>query len=212
MAYTSQTFNNGNSSGGVSVQSPDALATALTNINTGIVALGDVTQTSASITDNSGGTANQATSDAGFQNLFFPITNTDIADGDLVIEFTPGFAFKIRSFHYVVGTPVTTASKASTINLEIGGTNVTGGVISLTSAGMATLGTVIDGTAITGGDTGSSTDTISIEASSTTSFVEGNGMFIIKIQNLDDANNVADLVDEINKLVTDVAAMIATVA
>ena len=224
MGYTPQTFSDGNSAGGVSVRNGSELSTALESLETAIIAAGDVTAaaaaTAASFTDSSGGTASQTlASTAGVSDICSFIGNTIIADGDLLTTFTPGYKFKIKSFHYVVVDPVTTASKASTINLEIGTTNVTGGVISLTSAGMATLGTVIDGTAITGNNTGSATDTISIEASSTTTFIEGNGYFVIKLQNMDVADAVASIADDYNKLLTDVGlirtavnALIATLA
>lgn len=111
--------------------------------------------------------------------MTIPVTNANIADGDFLTTFTPGFAGSILSIAYCVGTPVTTASKLSTINLEIGTTDVTGGVISLTSAAMTPLGAVIAGTAITANNTFTDSDTISIEASSTTTFTEGDGYFLI---------------------------------
>lgn len=142
--------------------------------------------------------SNSSTTATGVSHITIPITNAKIADGDLVTTFTPGYAFKILAFDYITGDPVTTASKASTINLEIGTTNVTGGVISLTSAGMTPLGAVVAGTAITANNTGTATDTISIEASSTTTFVEGDGMFVIRIQNTDVSDALTALENAIN--------------
>lgn len=103
----------------------------------------------------------------------------DIADGDVVTAVTPGYAGTIEKVYWIQGTPVTTASKASTLNLEIGTTDVTGGTIELTSAACTPLGTIIDGAAITAENTFTSTDTISLEASSTTTFVEGAGTVVI---------------------------------
>jgi len=108
-----------------------------------------------------------------------PIDNTKIADGDLVTSLVPGFAGTIEKLMYIVTDPVTTALKESTLNLEIGSTNVTGGVLSLASATMTPLGAVINATAITANNTFNATDAISIEASSTTAFIEGSGVLVI---------------------------------
>ena len=162
------------------------------------------TGSAAALTDSTGGTASQTlAATAGVSTITIPITNAKIADGDLVTTYTPGYKFKLLSFDYITGDPVTTASKASTINLEIGTTDVTGGVISLASASMTPLGAVVAGSAITAANTGSATDTISIEAASTTTFVEGDGMFVITIQNMDVADALASIADDVNKLITD---------
>lgn len=104
-----------------------------------------------------------------------------IADGDLMTTFTPGFAGTIEAFYAVVTEAASTASKLSTINLEIGTTNLTGGAISLTTAACSTKGAVVAASAITAANTFGSTDTISMEASSTTAFVEGEVSFVIKM-------------------------------
>jgi hypothetical protein len=96
-----------------------------------------------------------------------------IADGDVVTSFVPGFAGKIVGFGVNVSAAVTTGSKATTLNLEIGTTNLTGGVLALTSANMTPLGKTLASTAITAANVFTATDAISIEASSTTAFVEG---------------------------------------
>jgi len=103
-----------------------------------------------------------------------------IANGDIITAFTPGFAGTITKVFWVQETPVTTAAKASALNLEIGTTNVTGGVVSLTSAACTPLGAVIAGTAITANNTFGASDTISVEASSTTTFIEGAGTLVIE--------------------------------
>jgi len=110
------------------------------------------------------------------------ISMSTIADGDLVTTITPGFAGKIRSVYWVQDVPVTTAAKASTLNLEIGITDLTGGVVSLTSATCTPKGVVIAGTAITAGNVFKADSTISVEAASTTSFVEGSGSLYAVIE------------------------------
>lgn len=101
------------------------------------------------------------------------------AAGDVVTNYTPGFAGVIKKISFVVTDPVTTAAKAADLNLEIGSTNVTGGVVSLTSANCTPLGAVIDGSAITAGNAFDADDTISVEAANVTAFAEGEGVLLI---------------------------------
>jgi len=112
--------------------------------------------------------------------LSFPVTLANITGTmDVVTNYIAGFAGSITKFSFIVTTPVTTASKAATLNLEIGTTNLTGGVLSLTSANCTPLGAVVDATAITANNTFTSTDSISVEASSVTAFTEGAGVLEI---------------------------------
>lgn len=114
----------------------------------------------------------------------FPILLASIANGDLLTGFTPGFAGKIVGFSAAVTAPATTAAKLSTLNLEIGTTDLTGGSLALTSANMTPLGAVVAATAITAANTFSASDTISIEAASTTAFVEGSIVLTIVMRTL----------------------------
>lgn len=102
--------------------------------------------------------------------------------GDVVTEFQPGFAGTIESVSFLVNAPVTTASKAATLNLEIGTTNLTGGVVSLTSAAATPMGKVITGTDVTGGNTFTAADVVSVEASSVTAFSEGSGTLLVRLR------------------------------
>lgn len=108
-----------------------------------------------------------------------PVKFANIADGDIVTTYTPGFAGAIQKISMLVTDPATTAAKLSTLNAEIGTTNLTGGVLALTSANMTPLGAVVDATAITAANIFTDSDTISIEATSTTAFVEGEGVLLI---------------------------------
>ena len=110
------------------------------------------------------------------------ILMSTIADGDLVTTITPGFAGKIKKVYWVQDAPVTTAAKASTLNLEIGTTNLTGGAVSLTSAACTPKGKVIAGTAVTAANVFKADDTISVEAASTTAFIEGSGSLYAVIE------------------------------
>lgn len=147
----------------------------------------------AALTDNTTGAASGTTMAAGVgvYTLTFPIENASIANGDVVVAYVPGHKFKILKVTYVTNKPVTTGSKLSTITPKITGVAVTGGVLSLTSATMTPVGTLVAGTAVTAANTGSSTDSITLTASATTAFVEGNGSFVIQIQNMDSADAAA---------------------
>ena len=103
----------------------------------------------------------------------FNLKLSKIADGDVITEFVPGFSGSIQKIFAVVTDPVTTSGKATTLNAEIGSTNLTGGVLALTSANCTPMGKVNNATAVTGNNSFSDTDSISIEASSTTAFAEG---------------------------------------
>lgn len=93
--------------------------------------------------------------------------------GNVVTSFVPGFAGKILTFDAHVNVPVTTGGDAASLNLEIDGTDVTGGVIALTSANCTPIGAKIAGSAITAANEFGASDAIDIEASSVTAFAEG---------------------------------------
>lgn len=156
------------------------------------------------ITDNSTGTASDTiAAGTGVFTLAIPILLAQIGGSvDVLTNYTPGFAFKILSVDSRVTTAVTTAAKLASLNVEINATNLTGGVVDLTSANCTPLGAAIAGTAVTAANTGSATDTISIEASGVTAFAEGAVVLLVRIQNMDTANAVASLADHINDLIT----------
>lgn len=93
--------------------------------------------------------------------------------GDVVTGFVPGFAGRILSIQAVNSVVVTTGSKAVSLNAEIDGTNVTGGVVALTSANQTPLGARVAGSAITAANAFTATSAIDIEAASVTAFAEG---------------------------------------
>lgn len=121
---------------------------------------------------------------AGAEVLSIPISLAQVASGDVVTNLTVQGHGHITQVAFVVTEAVTTAAKAATLNLEIGnpGTNVTGGVIALTSANATPLGKVIVGTAITANNEVADGDVISVEAASVTAFTEGRGVLLITIE------------------------------
>jgi hypothetical protein len=114
--------------------------------------------------------------------FMFPINLASVADGDVITSFKPMMKGKIVHMSFTVNVPVTTASKLSTLNAEIGTTNLTGVTIALTSANCTPMGATIHAAAITGNNTVTEDDLISIEASSTTAFAEGSGTLAVFIR------------------------------
>ena len=151
--------------------------------------------TDAALTDSTTGTAGASmAAGAGVQTLAIPITLASItANGDVLTNYTPGYRFKVLAVDFAVGQPVTTVAKLITLNLEIDATNVTGGAVALTSANCTPLGALVAGSAVTAANVGTSAQTLSVEASGVTAFVEGDGMLLIKLQNMDTADAFASL-------------------
>lgn len=153
------------------------------------------------LTDNTTGIASDTlAAGAGVQTLAFYIDAATIANGDLLTNYVPGYKFKILKFDARCAKPVTTGAKASNINLEIGTTDLTGGVIAL--AGTYILGAAQAGSVVSGANEGNQTDSISIEASATTAFTEGAFWLILEIQNMDTADAFASIADKINDTLT----------
>jgi len=169
--------------------------------------------TQVALTDSTGGTAGTTLSaNVGEQLVTIPLTS--LATGlstsaiDLLTALTPGFRFKILGLEFVTTVAGTGTDASQVFNLEIGGTNVTGGVLTLTLASQATIGTVTAATAITAANVGSATDTISLEmAADGTVFTAGAGYFVLKLQNLDTADAVASLAALSNKLRGDLVSL-----
>lgn len=94
-----------------------------------------------------------------------------IANGDLLTEYPVDFYGKIGGGRVITDVAITTAAKTTTLNAEIDTTNVTGwgGAFAGTSA----LGVVTELSPATAAHTFRPGQKISIEAASTTAFVEG---------------------------------------
>lgn len=147
------------------------------------------------LTDSTGGDVTGATlaSTAGITTLSIPITLASMTTSaaDLVTAYTPGYKFKILAVHFATTTVSTGDAASQVLNVEIGTTNVTGGVVTATLAG----------TAVTAANTGTASDTISVEvAASGTVFTAGDGVLLIRIQNMDVQDNAAKTAELLNEL------------
>ena len=101
---------------------------------------------------------------------------------DVLTDFRPGIAGTIEYIQFAVTVAVTTAAKLASLNVEIETTDLTGGVVALTSANATPLGKVIAGSDITGNNTLTRASKISVEASAVTAFAEGAGVLSIRIR------------------------------
>lgn len=160
---------------------------------------GETPSASAVLLDSSGGTAAAAVAaGVGKYCLDIPLQLVGITGNvDVVTGLVLGHKFKIITADFFVTKVVSTAAKAATLNLEIGTTDLTGGVIALTSANCTPLGAKVAGTSITANNTGSATDAISLEASGVTAFAEGDGFVRLTIQNMDTADAFASILDRL---------------
>jgi hypothetical protein len=133
----------------------------------------------------------------------FDLATLTTGASEILTNYTPGYAFKILAISFVVTDPGVGAGATQTINMEIGSTNLTGGVVNPTEANTATQGALVAGTAVTANNVGTAASTISIEvAAGGTIFTAGTGILLVKVMNLDTANAVAALSDHINDLIT----------
>lgn len=158
--------------------------------------------TAAALTDSTTGSAGATlAAGAGCSTLVFYVDAADLANGDVLTTYVPGYKFKILKFDARCAKPVTTGAKAATLNMEIQTTDLTGGVIAL--SGTYAQGAAQAGSAVTAANTGSATDSFSIEASAVTTFVEGAFWLVVQIQNMDTADAFASLSAEHTKIVAD---------
>lgn len=115
------------------------------------------------------------------RTISFPINLASITTTqDVVTAYIMPTGGIIRNTRFVVNVPVTTGSKLASLNLEIGSTDLTGGVIALTSALATPMGKVIEDTTITALNVFAAGDNISVEASAVTAFSEGSGTYFIE--------------------------------
>lgn len=159
-------------------------------------------------TDNSGGTAsNTIAAGVGIYTLVHPLSSLATGLGvlaiDLLTGLTIGHRFQLLSFDFVTTIVGAGAGASQVFNLEIGGTDVTGGVLTVDLASTNTIGEISAGTAITAANVGTAAGTISIEMQAGgTVFSSGAGYFVIRIKNLDDSDFAASTAAHINSLIT----------
>lgn len=162
--------------------------------------------------DSTGGDVTGVTlaATAGVSTISIPIqlASMTTSAADLVSEYVPGYKFKILATSFVTTTLGTGSGATQTLNLEIGTTDVTGGVVNPTLTSTNTLGKLTAGSSVSGANTGSATDTISVEvAAAGTVFTGGSGVLLIRIQNMDVADNMAKMTELTNELRTSLVTL-----
>lgn len=107
--------------------------------------------------------------------MIIPITLSTLANSQVRKILVP-YGFVVTAAQFRVGNPATTAAKAATLQVQVNGTAVTGGAISLTSANCTPAGAAVAGTAITAANgTQTPGGTVEVAVSSVTAFAEGDG-------------------------------------
>ncbi len=158
------------------------------------------------LSDNSTGVAsNTIAAGVGVVSITIPLSSlaTGIVAGamDIVTTYTPGYAFKILDLAWVTTVAGTGAGATQAFNLAISGTNVTGGVVTVTLANTATVGVVVaSASSVSALNTGTATSTISLKKAAGTVFTAGAGFFLLKIQNSDTSNAFASIAADFNTL------------
>lgn len=154
------------------------------------------------LTDSTTGTAGATlAATVGIQTIAIPIqlASMTTAAADLMTNYVPGYAFELLSLEFVTTTIGAGAAASQVLNLEIGSTNVTGGVLTILLADTDTLGEKKAATAITAANVGTAADTLSIEvAASGTVFTAGAGYLLLKLRNMDTVNAIASLAAKSN--------------
>lgn len=166
--------------------------------------------TAGALTDNTTGAASTTfAAGVGVTTLTFAATSL-LACGtgavDLVTNYVPGFKFKVLGWDFTTSLPGTGAGATLVFNMEIGAVDIgsTPSTCTVNLAGTDTLGKRTAGTTVTGANTGSASDTFTIEAAAGgTAFVTGSGEFHVRVQNMDTADAFASYVTEHAKTVAD---------
>jgi hypothetical protein len=147
------------------------------------------------VTDNSGGVANAATAvnaNVCKQVVTLGVQLSDLAAGNFKVAMPN--AFTLQSIGFRTAKPASTASKAVTLQAAINGVNCTGGVINLTTANQNTIGGFVAGTPITAGNVGTAGQTLEVNVSAVTAFVEGDGWVEFTVLDNDLANTISTLI------------------
>lgn len=93
--------------------------------------------------------------------------NAALITGNIVTGFTMPFRGKFISLHGLVQTAFTGSGGTADVNLEIDTVNVTGGVLTVSTAAGGTIGTILSGTAITAANEFSEGGVLDVEVSGT---------------------------------------------
>lgn len=120
-------------------------------------------------------------SDGTYHFLTFHREFNLIANGDVVSNLVLPFSGTVERFDIIMMDAVTTAGDGATFNLEIDTTDVSGSSIVTASATATPAGKIYSATP-TAARTFVAGQTLSIEASSVTDYVEGSATFLVLLR------------------------------
>jgi len=120
---------------------------------------------------------------------------------DLITDLPIPFRFRIISLDWVTFIAGVGSSASHVLTVDIGATPVTTLTLTITEAGTDTIGEVIAGVLATAADVGAIGDTISIAVAAGNNFSAGEGVLVLKLQNMDTADAFATLADKVEEMV-----------
>jgi hypothetical protein len=127
-------------------------------------------------------TLNPFLRDTEFPTFVMPVVIpalADVANGDVVLRFTPGFYGRIESAQFYATTPASTAGRSVTFQPRIADLDVTGGAVYLETTNIDVKGDNVEGSTITGRNVFTDTQEITIVASTSAAFAEGAGVIVL---------------------------------
>jgi hypothetical protein len=120
-----------------------------------------------------------------------------------VTAYIIGYKFRLVSWCWVNEVLLVGAGGSRVANMVIGAVPVGAPSTITIDVATPTVGAKISGTAFASANTGSASDTFSIQiANGGTAFTAGSGTFLVLIQNMDTADAVASLAKHVNDLIT----------
>ncbi len=183
----------------------------LTNIKPAVGAASAFTPSQSALTDNTTGTAvTTFAAGVGIQTLSFPIQLVAYGTSayEVVTDYVPGYRFKILGISYFTTTPGTGTSASQTITAEIGTTAVTSLSLPITLGTTDVLGKLITGTPASAANTGTASGNFSLlMTTGGTAFTAGQGTILLQIQNMDTADAVAGIIEELQDAAADFTAL-----
>lgn len=171
-------------------------------------------------TDSTGGaTAAAAAQGVGMYSLVIPVPTdlTALSGGgvDVATGIVIPHKFAIDSWEFITTVAGTGAGASLVFNLEIGAVDVgtVASTCTVTLAGTDTIGKRTAGTAVSGANTGAADATLSLEvAESGTAFTAGSGYFVVWVKNMDVADAMTAMLEDLAALRTGINATIVDVA
>lgn len=157
-----------------------------------------------SLTDSSGGTGDDAL-EVGVGDLTMEFATTLVAvtaaeGGDLITDLPIPFRFRVISLDWVTFIAGVGSSATHVLTVDIGATPVTTLTLTITEASTNTIGEVTAGVAATAADVGAAGDLLSIAVAAGTNFTAGEGVLVLKLQNMDTADAFASLADKVQEI------------